>query len=45
MKTGAPINPVKIPIGSSDGATMVLLIVSAINNKMLPQIADNGKIK
>lgn len=45
MKIGPPISDVKIPIGNSEGATMVLLIVSANSNKMLPQIADNGKIK
>ena len=45
MKIGPPINEVSIPIGSSEGATIVLLIVSANNNKMLPQMADNGKMK
>jgi hypothetical protein len=45
MKTGPPITAVKIPIGNSEGATMVLLSVSANSNKILPQMADNGKIK
>jgi len=45
MKIGPPINDVKIPIGNSEGATIVRLIVSASNNKILPQIADNGKMK
>ena len=45
IKIGPPISDVKIPIGNSEGATIVLLIVSANNNRMLPQMADNGKMK
>ena len=45
MKIGPPINDVKIPIGNSEGATIVRLKVSAINNKILPQIADKGNMK
>ena len=45
MKIGPPINDVKIPIGNSEGETMVLLIVSAISNKTLPKMADSGKMK
>ena len=44
MKIGPPINAVRIPIGSSEGSTMLLLKVSAVNSKMLPQMADNGKM-
>lgn len=45
MKIGAPIIAVKIPMGNSDGSTTLLLTVSAVSNKTLPKMADNGKIK
>jgi hypothetical protein len=35
---------VKIPIGISEGGTIVRLIVSAPNNKILPHTADKGRI-
>ena len=41
---GAPIKAVKMPIGISEGAAIVLLMVSAESNKMLPKIADIGRI-
>ena len=44
MKTGAPIKEVKIPIGISDGATNVLLIVSATMTNIAPKNAERGKI-
>ena len=44
MKIGPPINDVKIPIGNSDGATILLLMVSAIKSKILPKTADRGKM-
>lgn len=44
INIGAPIKAVKIPIGISEGAAIVLLIVSAESNKMLPKIADIGRM-
>src|SRR5690606_249769 len=44
MKTGAPIIAVRIPIGSSDGCTILLLSVSANNKINAPSKADNGNI-
>lgn len=45
MKIGAPRKAVKIPIGISEGATTIRLIVSAINKSILPIIVERGKIR
>lgn len=45
MKIGAPIMAVRIPIGNSDGSTMLLLKVSAVSSKILPKIAESGRMK
>jgi hypothetical protein len=45
IKIGPPIKAVKIPIGNSEGSTILLLKVSAVSNKILPHTADKGRIK
>lgn len=42
INTGAPMIAVKIPIGNSAGETIVLLMVSAINNTTAPNMIDKG---
>jgi len=45
INTGVPINAVKIPIGNSAGATIVLAAISAAVNKAAPKMADPGITK
>ncbi len=44
MNIGAPISAVNTPMGTSDGAKIVRLMVSALSNNTLPKIADKGKM-